>query len=530
MTVLDEAITEILRRSDLSQVSVKAVRKELAAAAGSNASLLVELEALDKEGVKARINEVYERVVDSNDIHSHSHSHSDVKHEHEHELETNEDEDNDAKLARQIQAEEDEAAAALLDRGSRRGNRRAAAAPASSLKKKKKSVADDKDSRRKSGGAALGTGFSKPMVLSPALADLMRRVAALPTTASSGELDQLPDTLDLDSDIPSSATAPSSSPVKQDSSDAHLLPLKQEGDVHFTVTNDSSAAGDAIKDDHSQEPFLLSRPEVVKRLWVWIKHNNLQDPSDKRSILCDPLLESVFKLKKINMFKVCIFVHFLLMNKFLGNHLKSASDVLGVDNQLIERHTASVSRSSAASSKKSSSRATPTRGNRDLSKSSSYVVDSDDDNDDDEDDDEDDGDHDGNDDDEEDHDEDDAEDDDMGETPKKASSSASKKKKPARSRDDDDDDDGAPKKKSKSVFSKPYNLSPELIAVVGSADPIPRHEAVKKIWEYIKGNNLQDPSDKRFILCDETLQKVLKAKRVSMFGMNKVLGEHLFPI
>jgi len=51
-----------------------------------------------------------------------------------------------------------------------------------------------------------------------------------------------------------------------------------------------------------------------------------------------------------------------------------------------------------------------------------------------------------------------------------------------------------------------------------------RPHAVKKIWEYIKLNNLQDPKDKRDILCDSHLKAVFKTDKVNMFKMNKILG------
>lgn len=57
-----------------------------------------------------------------------------------------------------------------------------------------------------------------------------------------------------------------------------------------------------------------------------------------------------------------------------------------------------------------------------------------------------------------------------------------------------------------------------------------RPQVVKKIWEYIKANDLQDPSDKRQILCDEKLQSVFKTDKVHMFTMNKLLGKQLYDI
>jgi len=45
-----------------------------------------------------------------------------------------------------------------------------------------------------------------------------------------------------------------------------------------------------------------SRPQVVKLLWQYIKANNLQDPKDKRQIICDDQMMSVFNRKSISMF------------------------------------------------------------------------------------------------------------------------------------------------------------------------------------------------------------------------------------
>lgn len=57
---------------------------------------------------------------------------------------------------------------------------------------------------------------------------------------------------------------------------------------------------------------------------------------------------------------------------------------------------------------------------------------------------------------------------------------------------------------------------------------MPRPTVVKEIWNYVKSRNMQDPADKRFILCDEKLKKVMDGlDRVSGFKMNKYLGAHL---
>lgn len=54
-----------------------------------------------------------------------------------------------------------------------------------------------------------------------------------------------------------------------------------------------------------------------------------------------------------------------------------------------------------------------------------------------------------------------------------------------------------------------------------------RPEIVKRLWNYIKSNQLQDPADRRFILCDEKLKSIFQKDRVNSFGMNRDLSAHL---
>ena len=82
-------------------------------------------------------------------------------------------------------------------------------------------------------------------------------------------------------------------------------------------------------------------------------------------------------------------------------------------------------------------------------------------------------------------------------------------------------------KKSNSAFMKPMKISEELAAVVGKG-PMPRSEVVKKLWVYIKKNNLQDPKNKRNINADAALKKVFGGKSVvNMFEMTKLVSKHL---
>src|SRR3954447_20447088 len=57
----------------------------------------------------------------------------------------------------------------------------------------------------------------------------------------------------------------------------------------------------------------LPRPEVVSKVWDYIKRNNLQNPQNKREIKADDKLEKVFGKKSVTMFE---------MNKHLAQHLK----------------------------------------------------------------------------------------------------------------------------------------------------------------------------------------------------------------
>ena len=81
--------------------------------------------------------------------------------------------------------------------------------------------------------------------------------------------------------------------------------------------------------------------------------------------------------------------------------------------------------------------------------------------------------------------------------------------------------------KKNNALQKPLTPSPQLAAVVGSAQ-LSRGEVVSKIWDYIKKNNLQNPANKREILADAKLKPVFGGKdKVTMFEMNKHLAGHL---
>ncbi len=101
--------------------------------------------------------------------------------------------------------------------------------------------------------------------------------------------------------------------------------------------------------------------------------------------------------------------------------------------------------------------------------------------------------------------------------PKKAAKKAAPKK--------------AAKKKSarkpNAAFMAPLTLSDSLAAVIGSK-PIPRTEIIKKIWDYIKKNKLQDSKNRRMINADEKLKIVFAGKKqISMFELAKIVNNHV---
>lgn len=96
--------------------------------------------------------------------------------------------------------------------------------------------------------------------------------------------------------------------------------------------------------------------------------------------------------------------------------------------------------------------------------------------------------------------------------PKKAAKKAAPKKKSAR--------------KPNAAFMAPLTPSATLGEVVGSK-PMPRTEVVKKIWDYIKKNNLQDAKNRRMINADAKLKPIFGKDQISMFELAKIVNKHV---
>ncbi|XP_015618842.1 upstream activation factor subunit spp27 [Oryza sativa Japonica Group] len=83
------------------------------------------------------------------------------------------------------------------------------------------------------------------------------------------------------------------------------------------------------------------------------------------------------------------------------------------------------------------------------------------------------------------------------------------------------------KKRAASGIMKPKPISAELREFVGGAEELPRTEALKIIWAHIKGNNLQDPNNKKIIVCDEKLKKIFGGRdRVGFLEISGLLNPH----
>lgn len=103
--------------------------------------------------------------------------------------------------------------------------------------------------------------------------------------------------------------------------------------------------------------------------------------------------------------------------------------------------------------------------------------------------------------------------------PKKAKKAAPKKAKKVAKK--------AAKRKPNAAFMAALTPSAALAAVVGSK-PIPRTQIIKKIWEYIKKNKLQDSKNRRMINADEKLLVLFAGKKqISMFELAKVVNKHV---
>ena len=81
----------------------------------------------------------------------------------------------------------------------------------------------------------------------------------------------------------------------------------------------------------------------------------------------------------------------------------------------------------------------------------------------------------------------------------------------------------------KTGINMELNVSKELAAIIGTdkGEKISRPQVVKRLWAYLKENNLQDPENKQFFTPDAKMEPVFGNERIKAFSMSKFLKEHL---
>lgn len=72
----------------------------------------------------------------------------------------------------------------------------------------------------------------------------------------------------------------------------------------------------------------------------------------------------------------------------------------------------------------------------------------------------------------------------------------------------------------------PLQPSDAMAEVIGNK-AVPRTEIVKKIWDYIKKNNLQDKNNRRMINADSKLKPLFGKDQISMFELAKIVNKHV---
>ncbi|KAL5099320.1 hypothetical protein RYX36_003647 [Vicia faba] len=108
-------------------------------------------------------------------------------------------------------------------------------------------------------------------------------------------------------------------------------------------------------------------------------------------------------------------------------------------------------------------------------------------------------------------------------------STPKEKQKKKKREDDDSNEPKGKEKRQKGGSGKgllvPLQLSDALAKFLGESE-LSRSEVIKRMWDYIKGNNLQDPSNKRQIICDEKLKELFGVDSFNGFTVTKLLVPH----
>merc|ERR1711915_293300 len=91
------------------------------------------------------------------------------------------------------------------------------------------------------------------------------------------------------------------------------------------------------------------------------------------------------------------------------------------------------------------------------------------------------------------------------------------------------DDFKMPSPVKKTGINMELNVSAELASIIGTAkgEKISRPQVVKRLWAYLKEENLQDPENKQYFTPDAKMEPIFGSERIKCFSMSKYLKEHL---
>lgn len=214
---------------------------------------------------------------------------------------------------------------------------------------------------------------------------------------------------------------------------------------------------------------VIPRSHIPKRVSAYAKERGLQDPEDGRRIICDPALKEALGVDSFTFFSLA-----KLISGLVYKPEECDPELQQIAKECEEKLVAEKTRKLAQAAASPSSAATATRGRGG-----------------------------------------------KGSRGGKAGRPSKKQK---------TGEDGEPKARKPSGLQRPMQLSDALVAIVGEPR-LPRSEVLKKIWVYIRENNLKDPNNGSRVLCDDKLMAVFDGSQtVSNMGITKYLSAHMTKI